>query len=293
MWGLRGGLRCLPDFCPGHPHACGDYWAGGWTALACAGHPHACGDYGIRAPYSRSAGGPSPRVWGLQVGPGLGYWRLGPSPRVWGLLVGIGGLLPPSRAIPTRVGTTGVPPLPPGIHPGHPHACGDYPNLPSLQKPADGPSPRVWGLRRFGRSGGRHTPGHPHACGDYAPLPGHGPDGHGPSPRVWGLRGGTSTSTHTATGHPHACGDYVVPTSGGGKGSGPSPRVWGLLLIVGHMAKAERAIPTRVGTTGPSSRRRCGCSGHPHACGDYAPGGLKAIVDLGPSPRVWGLRSPH
>ena len=137
-----------PHMTTGHPHACGDYLGtarkalnrarviptrvgttadGGKVMFERAGHPHACGDYGpgrIRGQRNR---GSSPRVWGLLLpsSPNIGYLRV----------------------IPTRVGTTPPQIAWPIVRPGHPHACGDYPEGMGKDWTDYGSSPRVWGLR--------------------------------------------------------------------------------------------------------------------------------------------------
>ncbi len=192
-------------------------------------HPHACGDYLARLSTLPMSTGPSPRVWGLPVGPF--------------------GMAAAARSIPTRVGTTGG--LSPGAagKPVHPHACGDYGMGAGLKLGSPGPSPRVWGLRgpgvpllqprrsiptRVGTTRGFPRPPwsgtvHPHACGDYGGGMAAQSRSIGPSPRVWGLRGphpqtrleersiptrvGTTLArpplADSSPVHPHACGDYT------------------------------------------------------------------------------------
>ena len=70
-----------------------------------ADHPHACGENRVHHHPAHFSRGPSPRVWGEQ----LGYAQVKTTP----------------RTIPTRVGRTLPAPgsLPPA--PDHPHACGE------------------------------------------------------------------------------------------------------------------------------------------------------------------------
>ncbi len=273
-------------------------------------HPHACGDYLHQAELEGGEVGPSPRVWGLPAHPGGGPGRC--------------------RSIPTRVGTTAPRSPPRGAGPVHPHACGDYAPLLHLDHLVVGPSPRVWGLRKgssFGGGPGRSIPTrvgttgscaktragpsvHPHACGDYA-LANLQPARHVRSiPTRVGTTGGRPSTGARRTVHPHACGDYVLGTLQAVRSAGPSPRVWGLPVQRGAQARPARSIPTRVGTTlwGPRGWRRSrsiptrvGTTAgvntekareavHPHACGDYLTKTGPPKIQIGPSPRVWGLQ---
>ena len=200
-------------------------------------------------------------------------------------------MLPPPRAIPTRVGTTSWSQSLWSRWSGHPHACGDYPAKCSSIPSQRGPSPRVWGLRQAQASASLASSGHPHACGDYSAKPWPGCGRLGPSPRVWGLRPlderrflapraiptrvGTTQLPHGTLlftpGHPHACGDY------GARGD--------------HEPPHHRAIPTRVGTTAGGSSTASSVAGHPHACGDYRSSASSRARAPGPSPRVWGLHA--
>jgi len=191
----------------GHPHVRGDYAPGPDRRVGPAGHPHVRGDYIRIMAAILVADGPSPRAWGLRS-----------------LLLG---LPPPSRAIPTCVGTTGL----------------QGEELPGLRA-----IPTCVGTTEFtGQAEGTEA-GHPHVRGDYGWPRGPTPGAGGPSPRAWGLRDrsrsrsetrraiptcvGTTrksaTRTSTVTGHPHVRGDYQAPAQDDLETIGPSPRAWGL-----------------------------------------------------------------
>ena len=69
-------------------------------------HPHACGEYLTSHHRQNSWPGSSPRVWGIP--PDGAHMALA------------------DRFIPTRVGNTRSTPVPKGMCPVHPHACGEY-----------------------------------------------------------------------------------------------------------------------------------------------------------------------
>ena len=88
--------------------------------------------------------------------------------------------------------------------------------------------------------------------------------------------------------HPHACGDkhIVVVMSLYPKGS--SPRVWGQATAQWLIFCFSRIIPTRMGTSKPTDKRRALQRDHPHAYGDKPCFCLKTRSRSGSSPRVWG-----
>ena len=111
----------------------------------------------------------------------------------------------------------------------------------------------------------------------------------GPSPRAWGLRGSSSPPCAGRTGHPHVRGDYYVEDWAELVQRGPSPRAWGLPGTSSPPCGWRRAIPTCVGTTGPTFTRTGTTPGHPHVRGDYIRAFAKGLYQGGPSPRAWGL----
>ena len=91
-------------------------------------------------------------------------------------------------------------------------------------------------------------------------------------------------------------------------GIGSSPRLWGTPPTKAHKLVAERFIPTPVGNTICSSKKRgeerfiptpvgntndsfmipSACTVHPHACGEHWIKRGKPLSGIGSSPRLWG-----
>ena len=251
-------------------------------------HPHARGDLNLVGDVELAGHGPSPRAWG-SLPMSL------PNPTH-------------IRSIPTRVGISlrswGSLTCPPV----HPHARGDLFFAGGSKAPVSGPSPRAWGSRcrlrgpphvsrsiptRVGISDSRSGPTppatvHPHARGDLTAWSSRSRRCRGPSPRAWGSRSTpaieapASRSIPTRVGisclgaslpslpavHPHARGDLDSPTLPVVSMSGPSPRAWGSRVERGRVGHRDRSIPTRVGISRGTRRRRRGRPVHPHARGD-------------------------
>ena len=69
--------------------------------------------------------------------------------------------------------------------------------------------------------------------------------------------------------------------------------LWSAISLVdGADAVQVRSIPTRVGSTFAKSSSAYIHAVHPHACGEYNPLHGSRAVSSGPSPRVWGVRTP-
>jgi hypothetical protein len=90
--------------------------------------------------------------------------------------------------------------------------------------------------------------------------------------------------------HPHVRGDYGFSKPIVTLMYGPSPRAWGLRRADAAAQGGRRSIPTCVGTTRPSGARGARGAVHPHVRGDYSSRTPSPCLDLGPSPRAWGLR---
>ena len=157
----------------------------------------------------------------------------------------------------------------------------------------------------------------PHACGENRVdlFVGHLPSG--PSPRVWGehladqdllsqvrtipTRLGRTTCAKTTgstdADHPHACGENSTQSVLGERAIGPSPRVWGerasFFQSFSALLWRFRTIPTRVGRTHLARLSVCGCTDHPHACGENSSRSARSCGVSGPSPRVWGELRIH
>ena len=90
-------------------------------------HPHACGEHVDLCFCIRNCSGSSPRVWGTLCA----HTRIHPV----------------IRFIPTRVGNTGLSPVPAGNTAVHPHACGEHSKSDAAKAEMPGSSPRVWGTQ--------------------------------------------------------------------------------------------------------------------------------------------------
>ncbi len=232
------------------------------------------------------------------------------------------------RTIPTRVGRTGMNKRPIYKSSDHPHACGENNGIARMERPHNGPSPRVWGEPGVGfrvqtvertiptrvartlelKLHRMNTTDHPHACGEniFSKVTFAMPDG--PSPRVWGERPSQPSQPHRdrtiptrvgrtspdglhlspKTDHPHACGENVRYFFCCGWNSGPSPRVWGELRRLSGSFECLRTIPTRVGRTKWQNNSFGNDADHPHACGENSTTRCEPNSPNGPSPRVWG-----
>ena len=89
-------------------------------------HPHACGEYCKKSSTCRISVGSSPHVWGISFDTILEF--------------------PSARFIPTRVGNTSTH-RPCCASPSvHPHARGEYSEIPLIHAIKPGSSPRTWGI---------------------------------------------------------------------------------------------------------------------------------------------------
>ena len=149
----------------------------------------------------------------------------------------------------------------------------------------------MWGLRQaichivqYHRSIPTHVGFTSSICSSDAPR-------FGPSPRMWGLRCLLELEYHSDAVHPHACGVYPIKSADIDTTLGPSPRMWGLLLLLSITLGLNRSIPTHVGFTDQEETRWKAGSVHPHACGVYLAVRRNTLRSVGPSPRMWGLRT--
>ena len=300
--GTRSGSGSIPA-CAGKPLTGGG--GGKWQGV----HPRVCGE-AFGAETTRAiAPGPSPRVRGSRLEPGLDRAELRSIPAC------AGKPSPCSRGAPA----SGV----------HPRVCGEAGLDAGEQLAAGGPSPRVRGsledplpaLRERGsipacagkpsRGGSRSRRGrvHPRVCGEALPRRRRRPPAHGgPSPRVRGspeLRPGVAVVDgsipacagkpreeqvgHLRAGvHPRVCGEARTPRRRTSESPGPSPRVRGSR---GHHPRPEDhrgSIPACAGKPETLSPRAIAARVHPRVCGEAArPLPLPSSAH-GPSPRVRG-----
>ena len=215
-------------------------------------HPHACGDKKRNCAFLAFAPGSSPRVWGQGI-----YGQCVKSA---------------ARIIPTRMGTSPLPPSVTRFRLDHPHAYGDKRLSLTGANFCRGSSPRVWGQVSFSTSARRICKDHPHAYGDKQFTFGNIYDFQGSSPRVWrqeennyshkitsriiptrmGTRFPVGSFERKGQDHPHAYGDKMplLPKSQAKKGS--SPRVWGQVVLYSSPCVSVGIIPMRMGTSADS-----------------------------------------
>ncbi len=177
------------------------------------------------------------------------FFTSGPSPRGWGNRGSPSARAAIVRAIPTRVGKSIRLARTPILTSGHPHAGGEIVETPQETQLILGPSPRGWGNpnrailvrcvvraipTRVGKSRSRCPP------------------------------------HRKSSGHPHAGGEIRGKSNVPRSHHGPSPRGWGNRNDIRHHRRKRRAIPTRVGKSGPPRSSSCRHSGHPHAGGEIS-----------------------
>ena len=191
----------------------------------------------------------------------------------------------------------------------HPHACGEYLDKSTAYRWQNGSPPRVWGIRvrespkprvnRFTptRVGNTRRVSniihpqsvHPHACGEYCVIFSRRLDASGSPPRVWGIRTKERSERKNPSVHPHACGEYRIVPSSVRVNTGSPPRVWGIRRKYRTSRSYSRFTPTRVGNTPHARRFNRSTAVHPHACGEYQPTRMIALMPAGSPPRVGGI----
>ena len=88
--------------------------------------------------------------------------------------------------------------------------------------------------------------------------------------------------------HPHACGELCICHELKRQGCGSSPRMWGTQSDLRGRGGSGRFIPTHVGNSLIASDLDAGDTVHPHACGELLGNGIRIVISLGSSPRMWG-----
>ena len=232
-------------------------------------HPHTRGDH----PHWESAGNatadhphtrgdhPEVRFFGKVVG--------GSSPHAWGPRNGPSGHPREAGIIPTRVGTTSAAARPRWTTGDHPHTRGDHMRTVSFTTRGLGSSPHAWGPR--------DVPGHLLARGGIIPT------------RV-GTTSNRGSEKSLSKDHPHTRGDHQISEKSVSLRSGSSPHAWGPPAMRAGARPQGGIIPTRVGTTPSTARRRIPCGDHPHTRGDHQCMDVAKLGRRGSSPHAWG---PH
>ena len=153
-----------------------------------------------------------------------------------------------TRFIPTPVGNTPTLSTLPHLPPVHPHARGEHRYVVYEVNSFFGSSPRPWGTR------------------DHVVV---GSDGERFIPTPVGNTFERFVIDAAELVHPHARGEHFLSLISKPPCSGSSPRPWGTpLTLAGHRPSA-RFIPTPVGNTATSRRRRGPATVHPHARGEH------------------------
>ena len=172
------------------------------------------------------------------------------------------------RFIPTCVGNT-----PPGriwrrTIAVHPHMRGEYGGPVASEIVVRGSSPHAWGILRRTIDGALQARFIPTCVGN--------------------TQAATRLPYQHAV-HPHVRGEYAVELKRAPQIVGSSPRAWGILFVPLLLLKGRRFIPTCVGNTlAAQPDGRCG-SVHPHVRGEYHARRGLGDLDVGSSPRAWGI----
>ena len=152
---------------------------------------------------------------------------------MWGQVAGLSSPLTFIGIIPTRVGTRCKSHYQSLQCQDHPHACGDKEDVAANATPEQGSSPRVWGQVCLYNVDSFHD-------------------------RIIPTRVGTSyrklCNVKCLRDHPHACGDKKRLQLTGHETTGSSPRVWGQVTVDVTSKEMTRIIPTRVGTSVPTTK---------------------------------------
>ena len=246
----------------------------------------------VSAPLCSASTGSSPRAWGLRPTFLMAQATLlGSSPRAWGLLAAIA--------------------RPRNAQPVHPHVRGAYvfeiaddsmirrfiPTCVGAYIRVDGNMmtairfiPTCVGLTFPMPARAFRNSVHPHVRGAYGR--GNLPEEHRVRfiPTCVGLTGSDTVTNKITSVHPHVRGAYGQVFRRLYRASTVHPHVRGAYdRLLNNGALTERFIPTCVGLTFWSSGRDPKDSVHPHVRGAYAFLQIMPGLNLGSSPRAWGL----
>ncbi len=196
----------------------------------------------------------------------------GSSPRTWGIRHLHLYTCMFFRFIPTNVGNTRSLRAQLLRDAVHPHERGEYVGTDRLRCRLDGSSPRTWGIRCH-RPGGRSAPrfiptnvGNTHTSASFCCVPAV---------------------------HPHERGEYQRRRPIMSYLDGSSPRTWGIQRIGHYGPDSLRFIPTNVGNTGSSYDDVDRPPVHPHERGEYESDRDLDLINVGSSPRTWGILTNH
>ena len=259
-----------------YPHGCGEYSGVGWRFIRSSPvHLHGCGEYSPCPPHT-----PATSV----------------HPHGCGEYTADNGATVPREAV-------------------HPHGCGEYPFSEGAGfENRYGSPPRLWGICRTPRNGGKHSTVHPHGCGEYVRSKKWTWNTSGAMPTAVGNTAVSLMSSVRAILRftPHGCGEYVKSAAellrrfgspprlwgihdGCARGwlfFGSPPRLWGIRNGGGQDENRRRFTPTAVGNTcGTSARSPLPGGSPPRGCGEDAVVLQVVRSSRGSPPRLWGIPS--
>ena len=151
----------------------------------------------------------------------------------------------------------------------HPRGCGESRRLRDDEAGARGPSPRVRGIL--------DVPGRPLASLGSIPAGAGNPGG----------RRGAATRTRV---HPRGCGESIIAAGHPRPAAGPSPRVRGIHHRAAQEPLRRGSIPAGAGNPIASGSQPSMSRVHPRGCGESQRANPLFALNMGPSPRVRGIR---
>ena len=171
------------------------------------------------------------------------------------------------RFIPTYVGNATQRKLLPVTVTVHPHECGERTGKLVDQFSSLGSSPRMWGTPPWTYLGSNLTRFIPTYVGNANDV------------------GWVSEKPPV---HPHVCGERAEKSKAAKAYRGSSPRMWGTQLIELSKRPGYWFIPTYVGNAITFFTVVLTSPVHPHVCGERNGVVIKADLNPGSSPRMWG-----
>ena len=149
---------------------------------------------------------------------------------------------------------------------------------------------------------------HPHTRGEHAARICGSATGIGSSPHTWGTLGvsrgrglrGRFIPTHVGNTpllirdrrqisvHPHTRGEHATTGAIRVPAAGSSPHTWGTRMDPHGIRYRDRFIPTHVGNTRRSCRRKPARTVHPHTRGEHSRSSIYQFSIHGSSPHTWG-----
>ena len=150
----------------------------------------------------------------------------------------------------------------------HPHMCGEYPYIMSINNIDLGSPPHVWGILF-----------HLLQCRKNQRI----------TPTCVGNTKARKSRIIFCRDHPHMCGEYLFSPSHLGSLQGSPPHVWGIQKKPIGQALSPGITPTCVGNTALGDQRSTPGQDHPHMCGEYNFAVFVSYALPGSPPHVWGI----